>query len=202
VSAHLSIEGGGDSKELQIRCRQGFRRLLEKVGFRERMPRLNSCGGRQSAFDDFKLKHARRKASDYVALLVDSEDPLHDIEKTWEHLKRRDHWSPPAGAADDQVLFMTTCMETWIAADRDALKAHYGHKLQENMLPPLHNLENRDRHDVHDRLARASRNCSNAYSKGKRSFEVLAKLDPDVLKPLLPSFARVVRILDQKLRRR
>ena len=198
MRAHLYIEGG-ESKEDQIRCREGFRKLLEKAGLSGRMPRLSACGGRGSAFDDFKTAHASRKVGDYIAMLVDSEDPVEDLEKTWDHLKSRDQWDKPAGAVDEQVLFMTTCMETWIVADRAALREHYGQKLQENALPPLDNLENRNRHEVHDKLVHASRDCSNAYSKGKRSFEVLAKLDPAVLKQHLPSFVRVDRILKEKL---
>lgn len=198
VSAHLYIEGG-ESKEDKIRCREGFRKLLEKAGFSGRMPRLSACGGRGSAFDDFKTAHSGRKAGDYIAMLVDSEDPVADLEKTWDHLRCRDQWDKPAGAVDEQVLFMTTCMETWIVADQAALREHYGQKLQENALPPLVELENRNRHDVHDNLVHASRNCSNAYSKGKRSFEVLAKIDPAVLKQHLPSFVRMDRILKKKL---
>ena len=198
MSAHLYIEGG-ESKEDQIRCREGFRKLLEKAGFSGRMPRLSACGGRLSAFDDFKTAHARSNVGDYIAMLVDSEDPVVDLEKTWDHLKRRDGWEKPAGAIDEQVLFMTTCMETWIVADRAALREHYGHKLQENALSPLNNLEARNRQDVHDNLVHASRDCSNAYSKGKRSFAVLAKLDPAVLKQHLPSFVRVDRILKTTL---
>ena len=165
------------------------------------MPRLTACGGRGSAFDDFKTAHARLKIGNYIAMLIDSEDPVVDLEKTWDHLNSRDQWDKPAGATDEQVLFMTTCMETWIVADRAALMEHYGHKLQENTLPPLNNLEERNRHDVYDNLVHASRNCSNAYSKGKRSFEVLAKLDPAVLKQHLPSFVRVDRILKATLLR-
>lgn len=198
MSAHLYIEGG-ESKEDQIRCREGFRKLLEKTGLSERMPRLSACGGRGSAFDDFKTAHARRKVGDYIAMLIDSEDPVLDLEKTWDHLHRRDQWDKPTEAIDEQVLFMTTCMETWIVADRAALREHYGHKLQENALSPLNNLEARDRRDVHDSLVHASRNCSNAYSKGKRSFEVLAKLDPAILKQHLPSFVRIDRILKATL---
>ena len=198
MSAHLYIEGG-ESKEDQIRCREGFRKLLEKAGFSGRMPRLSACGGRGSAFDDFKTAHARLKIGNYIAMLIDSEDPVVDLEKTWDHLNSRDQWDKPAGATDEQVLFMTTCMETWIVADRAALMEHYGHTLQENALPPLNNLEARNRHDVYDNLVHASRNCSNVYSKGKRSFEVLAKLDPAVLKQHLPSFVRVDRILKATL---
>lgn len=198
MSAHLYVEGG-ESKEDQIRCREGFRKLFEKAGFSGRMPRLSACGGRGSVFDDFKTAYALRKVGDYIAMLVDSEDPVEDLERTWDHLNRRDQWDKPAGAIDEQVLFMTTCMETWIIADRRALQEHYGHRLQENALPPLANLENRNRHEVYDKLVHASRNCSNAYRKGKRSFELLAKLDPAVLKQHLPSFARVDRILKAKL---
>lgn len=198
MSAHLYIEGG-ESKEDQIRCREGFRKLIEKSGLSGRMPRLSACGGRGSAFDDFKTAHASRKVGAYIAMLVDSEDPVEGLEKTWDHLKSRDQWDKPVGAVDEQVLFMTTCMETWIVSDQAALREHYGQKLQENALPPLDNLENRNRHDVYDKLVHASRNCSNAYSKGKRSFEVLAKLDPAVLKQHLPSFVRVDRILKEKL---
>lgn len=197
MSAHLYIEGG-ESKEAQIRCREGFRKIIEKAGFLGKMPRLSACGGRGAAFDDFKTAYATCGAGDYVAMLVDSEDPPGDVEKTWDHLKIRDGWERPAGAADEQVLFMTTCMETWIVADRAVLREHYGHKLQENALPPLNDLENRNRHQVHEKLAHATRLCSNAYAKGIRSFEVLGKLNPSVLN-FLPSFARMVRILTDKL---
>ncbi len=198
MNAHLYIEGG-ESKEDKIRCREGFRKLLEKAGLSGRMPRLSACGGRGSVFDDFKTAHSGRQAGDYIAMLIDSEDPIADIEKTWDHLKNRDNWDRPAGAVDDQVLFMTTCMETWIVTDRATLQEHYGPMLQENALPALVKMEDRNRHDVYDKLAHASRNCSNAYSKGKRSFEILAKLDPAILKQYLPSFVRVDRILQEKL---
>jgi hypothetical protein len=69
-------------------------------------------------------------------MLIDSEDPVVDIEKTWQHLKTGDNWERPAATSDDEVLFMTTCMESWIVADRETLKKHYGHKLHESALPP------------------------------------------------------------------
>jgi hypothetical protein len=200
VNAHIYIEGG-ESKEDQILCRKGFRKLLEKAGFSGKMPRLTACGARNCAFDDFKTAHAKRKANAYIAMLIDSEEPVNDIEKTWAHLKLRDNWNKPSGPKDEQVLFMTTCMETWIVADRAALKNHYGHKLQENALPPTPTiaLEQRGRHAVQDKLVHATRNCKNAYAKGKRSFEILAELDPVVLVKHLPSYKRVVRILRAKL---
>ncbi len=111
----------------------------------------------------------------------------------------RDAWVRPDGVTDDQVLFMTTCMETLIVADREALKEHYDANLQESALPPLANLENRARDEVQEKLSLATRNCKNAYMKGKRSFAILGRLNPETLRKHLPSFARARRILNQKL---
>lgn len=196
MSACIYIEGGGDSKEQHIRCREGFRRLLERCGL-SRMPRLIACGGRNAAFDDFS--HANARSSDYIALWVDSEDPMADIEGGWEHLRARDGWKPPAGTADDQILLMVTCMETWIVTDHATLRKHYGVNLQQSALPALVNMESRDRHVIQNALVHATRNCSNAYTKGKRSFEILGKIDPTILRQHLPGFARCERILQAKL---
>jgi hypothetical protein len=164
------------------------------------MPQLVACGGRGTAFRDFSNAHAHAHTSDYVALLVDSEEPMAEIVQTWSHLKGRDNWDPPHGADDEQVLMMTTCMETWIAADRGTLREHYGVHLRENALPALHDMESRDRHAVQEAFQQATRDCTNAYQKGKRSFEVLEKLDPAELRQHLPSFVRCERVLNAKLR--
>jgi hypothetical protein len=199
VSAKIYIEGGGDSKELQARCREGFRRLLENCGFTGRMPRLIACGGRAAAFDDFSTAHANATPGDFVALLVDSEDPVADVEQTWKHLKQRDNWARPHGADDKQVLLMTTCMETWIVSDRKALRAHYGECLKENALPALNNMEVRARDSVQNALVQATRTCKNAYAKGKKSFEVVGRLNPAELRKHLPSFIRCKQVLQEKL---
>jgi hypothetical protein len=198
VKAIIYIEGGGDSKELHVRCREGFRKLLESSGFKGKMPRLVACGGRGSTCDDFKTAHASNKA-EYMAILIDSEAPVTEPEQTWEHLKVCEDLEQPDGADDEQVLFMTTCMETWIIADLDTLRRHYGSNLQESALPSLVNLEQRDHHYIQDSLKHATRKCSNAYTKGKRSFEVLGKLTPQTLETYLASFQRVIRILNEKL---
>jgi hypothetical protein len=202
VSAYVYIEGGGtgaQSKEVDIRCREGFRKLLENCGFRGRMPRLVACGGRDAAHDAFGIAMATTPPGTLVALWIDSEEPLADLEAAWKHLQARDQWAQPEGADDEQVLFMTTCMETWFVADRSALESHFGSELQKSALPPLNDLEKRHRHDVQDKLIHATRDCSNAYAKGRRSFEVLGKLDPEVLARHLPSFVRVRRILNARL---
>jgi hypothetical protein len=163
------------------------------------MPRLVACGGRGAAFNDFTTAHSRSTDGEYVALWIDSEDPMADIEEAWAHLRVRDGWTAPVGAADEQVLFMVTCMETWIATDQETLSTHFGDRFQRSALPALHGMETRTRDSVQDALVHATRNCGNAYAKGKRSFEVLGKLDPAVLRQHLPSFVRCERILQQKL---
>ena len=132
-------------------------------------------------------------------MLIDSEDPMADIETTWTHLEGRDGWKKPAGTDDEQVLMMTTCMETWIVADRVALKSHYGRNLQESGLPAIVDLESRLRDVVQNAFVHATRNCGNRYEKGKRSFQVLAELTPHTLSAHLPSFVRAKRILSEKL---
>lgn len=200
MSAKIFIEGGAPADDR--RNREAFRKLFEKAGFRRpRSPQPVMCGPRSAVRRDFETEHRQADPNDYVAMLLDSEEPLADLERTWQHLATRkgDEWKCPHGAEDDQVLFMTTCMETWIVADRVALSAHYGHKLQHSALPPLSKLEERHRHDLHDALTHATRSCSNAYRKGRRSFEVVAKLNPATLRQHLPSFERLLRILDERL---
>ncbi len=209
MSAYVYLEGGASgpnsedgssSKYLTIRCQEAFHTLLDRMGFRGRKPRLVACGGRDRVYSRFCTAH--QAGGGYIAMWIDSEEPLADIEQAWEHLAQVTTvaaWEKPEGSDNDQVLFMTTCMETWIVADRAALRLHYGHKLSENALPPLHDLEGRGRHDVQDRLQRATKDCKNAFAKGKRSFEVLEKIDPTVLKQHLRSFVRVERILRAKL---
>ncbi|HEY7422696.1 MAG TPA: DUF4276 family protein [Gemmataceae bacterium] len=199
MSSTIYLEGGGDSSDLRIRCREGFRKLLERCGYVGRMPKLVACGGRGAAFADFKTALANARKGDFVALWIDSEDPVADIEATWEHLKARDNWDRPNDATNEQVLFMTTCMETWIVADRATLAEHYGAELQESALPALHDLEGRARDAIQSALTNATRKRSNAYTKGKRSFEVLGQLDPATLSEYLPSFVRIRRILDASL---
>ena len=199
MTARIYLEGGGDSKAGKIACQKGFRTLLEKCGLKRRMPRLIACGSRNSAYDNFKAAHENDAATDYIALLVDSEDTVADLNATWNHLRQRDSWTRPAGANDEQVLLMTTCMETWIVADRDTLAAHYGPCLQPSALPPTDNLESRRRDDIQRSLERATRSCTAPYAKGPQSFAILGRLNPNTLAPLLPGFRRARQILDARL---
>ncbi len=199
VKVELHIEGGGDSRSLQIECRRGFRMLLEKAGFKGRMPSTNACGSRNSAFDDFQKAMKRPRDGEYPILLVDSESAV--SEPAWRHLRDQDGWPRPDGAADDQAQLMVQCMETWCVADHDALKRVFGQRLQDSALPARSDLEGRSKDDVQQALERATHNCGRdrKYEKGKRSFRLIAELDPSVLKEHLPRFAELCRTLEGKL---
>lgn len=197
VRAVIYLEGGGSSKEVLARCREGFRNLLSRCQF-ENLPRLVACGSRGNAFSAFEIAH-RANQAEYVALWIDSEYPIDDINKTWDHLAAHDAWNRPNGTSDEQVLLSTTCMETLIVADRETLRTYYGSRMQETALPRLFQLENRDRHEVFRKLVHATRSCTNAYTKGSRSFQILGQLQPANLEKYLPSFVRIRRILGDRL---
>ncbi len=193
------VEGGGDSKDVKIRCREGFHKLLDRTGLK-RKPRFIPCGGREAVFDKFKT--ALRAKDAHPVLLVDSEDVLKSPDiNAWEHLQSRDAWMRPEGVLNDQAQLMVTCMETWIMADQDALHAFYGAALNKNALLPAYELESRERHVVQQTLENATRSCGNdkMYRKGKRSFRILGELNPAVLEKHLPHFAHLVATLAKLL---
>ncbi|MBI3763208.1 MAG: DUF4276 family protein [Chloroflexi bacterium] len=193
---YLYVEGGGDRSEQQTRCREGFRRLLEKAGFTDRMPRIVAGGGRGTTFDKFKTALRANSGDRAIILLVDSEEPV--TQTPWVHLHARDGWRRPANATDDQAQFMVTCMETWLMADRTALRGFFGAALNANALLPLNNLEQRPRQDVQQALEDATWPCGRdrQYEKGRRSYQVLAALDPATLRQYLPHFVRFVETLN------
>lgn len=197
VVARIYLEGGGQSKDLQARCRKAFRKLFERAGFAGRMPRLRACGGRDNAFENFRTAHANY-SDEYIALLADSEEPVSDVEQPWAHLRTRDRWERPSGATNDQALLMVTCMETWIACDHAAIDRRFGPRVRLGVLPPVAGLEQRDRKAVFEALRSATADCPAVFSKGAISFEVLATVSPDSLMAL-SGFARVRRILEARL---
>lgn len=184
-------------KSSDISCRKAFHPLLKNVGI-TRIPRIKACGIRNSAFDDFKTAHNANRST-YFALIVDSEDRVKNVEEPLAHLISRDKWEFPESVADDQIFLMTTSMETWIVADRTALKKRFKNELIENNLTPLTELENRDRKAVLRSLENATKTCKTPYAKGNHTYNLFGELDSKILKTYLPAFARMVRILIAKL---
>ena len=200
VTAEIYAEGGGPpGSETNIRCRQGFTSLLQNCGLDVGKFNVIACGGRGEAWNDFQDAHEDAGGAYYVALLIDSEALLTNIDETWIHLQNNDGWLQPPDTHDDQVLFMTRCTETWIVTDRAALLEYFKESLEIDDLPELDNLEHLSPGNLKDRLESATQHCPDPYSKGRNSFEILGKLNPDVLEQRLPSFRRARRILNDKL---
>jgi hypothetical protein len=200
VSVTIYVEGGGESKNLRMRCREGFNKLIKKMGFDKRMPKIVACGGRKRAYDMFDTAMTSANNDEFPILLVDSEDPI-ITSGPWNHLKIRDKWDRPVGAKDDQAQMMVTCMETWIMADHEALHKAFRSCLREGTLFPLNGLEQRSRQELLDALKSSTNDCgkNRGYYKGERSFQILAELNPILLYKNLPYFHRFCKTLDEYL---
>ena len=200
VKVRLVVEGGGDhNKDLNIACRRGFSKLIKSLRT-TRMPRIEAAGSRQAAFKRFNALVDQISAGEHAILLVDSEDPVADHDKPGDHLNQRDGWNPPPDAGKDDVFLMTTCMETWIIADRDALQKYYGSDLKASKLPRRADLESIPRQDVLKSLVNATTKSKKQYAKGSISFEILAHVDGSRLNGKnLPGFHRFRRRMAELL---
>jgi Domain of unknown function (DUF4276) len=194
VNVTIYIEGSTHTKGTTLR--EGFRKLLEQAGLRNRMPKTVACGGRDQAFDKFKNALLYPEKNTVYLLLVDSEDPVSAT--PWQHLKTRDNWQTPPDATDDQVHFMATCMETWLIADRRNLQQFFGSRFHENALPATDQPEQRNRKALFAALENATRDCRTPYKKGQISFELLATTNPKHLQGL-GYFRRFVETLERLL---
>ena len=177
--------------------------MLVNMGFAERLPKVVACGPRHLAFRSFR--NALLDGKSYPILLVDSEDLVDHANQSynpfgaWQHLHSRDKWERPDSALSDQAQMMVTCMETWIVADRNTLR-NYFPILNENPLPNVLQLESCTRKDINSALKNATATSQKgAYKKGRDSFDLLGKLNPDELKSKLPHFRRFVNALDTVL---
>ena len=199
------VEGGGDGKDLRIRCREGFSKLAENAGFAGRMPRFVACGSRDETFRKFRT--AVETDDGYPLLLVDSEGPVPtenvtiDSPVCWNHLRFQDNWVRPPGAANDQAQLMATSMETWLMTDREALDTVFGSQLNSTVLFSPPGLEARAKNDVFRRLVSATEPCGQekTYRKGPVSFAVLARVTADRVRQHLAYFARFIATLNSKL---
>ena len=178
MSVKLYIEGGGDGPLLDTLFRQGWRQFFEAAGLAGRMPAVVRGQGRTQTFDLFATAIANPRGGTLPLLLVDSEDPVTAGHSVWQHLKERDHWERPAGAADDQAFLMVQVTETWFLADRDLLRSYFGTSLRENHFRQWASLEVVPKLTVLSTLNQSTAGCRRHYAKGKVSYELLGKLSP------------------------
>ena len=197
MSTRLYVEGGGDRNPSKTKCRQAFQAFLLNAGLEGRLPRIFASGGRQQAYDDFRIALGASRDDDRVVLLVDSEGPVGMDAGPWQHLKDRDGWDRPDGADDDHVHLMVQCMEAWFLADRAALAGYFGNGFNENSLPRRADVDEVSKQDIERGLTAATRNSrpKGTYRKGRDSFAILAELDPDKIANASPHAKRFLETL-------
>ena len=177
VTATLYIEGGGEGKDLRARFREGWKKFFGSAGVGGRTKIVRGAGRRQT-FDRFATAVSDSAPGTVPFLLVDSEDPVAPGHSAWQHLGARDGWTRPDGAGDGQAFLMVQVMETWFLADREALRDYFGAKFRENALKTWPDLEDVPKSTVLEALERGTASCRKPYSKGRVSFELLARVDP------------------------
>ena len=177
VSAVMFIEGGGDGQLHERSFRKAWSEFFRSAGLAGRMPAIVRGGGRNQTYE--KYAHAVRKprARKLPVLLVDSEEDVTEGNTVWQHLQKRDGWTRPQDACEDQAFLMVVAMETWFLADRELLKKHFGRKLIESHFKEWPALEEVPKETVLSALRAATAGCPMPYEKGKVSFDLLAKLN-------------------------
>ncbi len=196
VAVSIYVEGGGDDNAQRSRCREGFRRLLERVVVKGAQPRIIACGSRREAFKSFKLACENPAEDTTYLLLVDAEDPVAVEHGPWKHVATRqgDGWERPATATDDSLHFMAVTTETWLIADPVALAAYYGKGFRQTTLPTVADLESVSKSDVNGALARATKPTKKKRYEKSHGWELVGRISPDVIRRRCPRFGR--RFLD------
>ena len=204
MSAKVYVEGGGNgNKALKAECRRAFKSLFEKAGLAGRLPSVHPGGGRKQTYDDFCTAFNDPRNHDFVALLVDSEAPVAADVGPWAHLRARqgDGWAKPARATDEHAHLMVQCMEAWFLADRETLAAVFGNGFRPGALPGQPQVEQVRKQDVLQGMGNATRDCQTrrGYRKGRDSFDILSRLDPQRVAEASPHAERFLNTLRARL---
>lgn len=186
MSIRIYAEGGGEGQLYDTLFREGWRKFFQAAGLAGRMPSVVRGKGRTQTFDLFSTAVKARRSNVLPLLLVDGEGPVQAGVSPWEHLRARDGWEKPEGAADDQVFLMVQLMETWFLADRDLLRRYFGQALRENPFRAWPDLEAVPKETVLRTLDQATAACRTPYAKGKVSFDLLGNLDATLVENACP----------------
>ena len=200
ISGHITIYVEGGSKgALATECRKGFNQFFGRAGLTGHMPKVLPCGPRVEAFKNFCMALKNQTLDEFPLLLVDSEGPV--TESPWQHVLHRvgDEWKQPDGAVDAHLHFMTQVMESWFLADRAVLIAYFGSEFKESKLPVGNDLQAIPKLQVFEGLKAATKECGRVktYHKGRHSFEILGRINPDLVAIASPHAKRFLSHLKQ-----
>ena len=199
MSCTIFVEGGGKSKDLRPRCRDGFAQFLEPLSRAGRRPKIVACGTRADAFKRLRIALDSQSPGSYL-LLVDSEAVVSAKGSVWTHVGERegDNWQRPVMATEDQLHFMAVCMESWLLAAPESLANFYGQNFRKGSLPKATDLESIDKGTILRALRLATCGTSKGeYSKGKVSFAALAAVDVSVVRKRMSFCNRFANQLEE-----
>lgn len=200
MRVRVYVEGGGDPGSTKAACREGFRRLFQKLANLGVNPTVIASGGRLKAFQNFcdALEASR---DELILLLADAERPV--VASVWTHLGAEpDCWRKPAAAADEQAHLMVQSMEAWFIADKDALARYYGRGFRANALPRHQDIEAIPKDDLVPALERASRATTKGrYHKTWHGYAILATISPAKVRQRSPHAERFFHVLEQASQR-
>lgn len=200
----IYIEGGGDSSGTKRSLRQGMDALLRPLKDAARAKALHwdlvMCGPRNQAFQKFRDEVGKGDNA-IIMLLVDAEGPLPADSGPRQHLQSpsRDGWDMQF-ADEDTIHLMVQSMETWIAADPDALSTYYGQNFNRNALPKRENLEMEPKADVARALNQATEHTTKRrYKKIKHASDLLKRIHVEKVKDRCPHCARLFDVIGRMI---
>lgn len=159
-------------------------------------------GSQRPTYEKFR-EALTRETDAYCVLLVDSEDPVTEHGKCWEHLRSRaaDGWERPPEAADDQCQLMVHAIEAWLFADPEALRGFYGAAgFRANSLPRTLNVEEIPKTRHLEALEAATRDTSKGrYHKVKHLSPLLHVLDTMKVRKRAPHCDRIFTTLAARI---
>jgi hypothetical protein len=96
---------------------------------------------------------------------------------------------------------MVVCMESWFLADKNALSVFFGQGFNERVLPQNKSIEAVSKDDLYKGMEQATRHCKtkDRYGKGKHSFEILSRIDPNKVRAVSPWAKRFLEILQRTI---
>ena len=205
MRCRLYIEGGGRAdpdpgqmnREAMVDAnaeafRRGWQIFFNKAGADGQMLEIAVGGGQQEVFalfnDQLNRYTGQAETEPQPLLLVDSEEPIANGNTVWDHLQTRNQhrFQKPTGADDHSAFMMVQAMETWFIADPPALQRFFGSSLDTSAFENLPALETILKEAALNTLQQATLRCGRHYSKGRRSYGLLAEIDPQTVAAACP----------------
>ena len=214
MRCRLYIEGGGradpDPRQMSRTAmvddnaeafRRGWQSFFNKAGADGQMLEIIVGGGQQEAFALFNSQLSRYVGQEETEpkplLLVDSEEPVAGGHTVWDHLQTRHQhrFLRPTAADDHSAFIMVQAMETWFIADPRALRRFFDSSLDTSDFQNLPPLETILKGDALETLQKATLRCRRHYSKGRRSYGLLAEIDPETVAVACPHAQELLNYL-------